>query len=458
MISICPSEEPSANANNTELPSDSSSSKKYLLEISDLIQKWKGSDLINNFSSRSKLVRLLDACVNESGLGRKILADIARSSPILLKQFVHHQLILDSSPAIRMMCVECLYDLINGCAEGKPIPSKKMQLREPSQSPSRDTDEYLSQKPLPDIRLSIESDDVKIGSIVERDGDAKSKCSFHRESMISQLIGLGNITSIDEEDDLYDSHVLDNRESFSQLRLIDSISEDLVPTLNKTKGSAAWFLKDVEKDSSANLVLNFDESPESESEEEVLETLSPSDQEKQEEEWLQSFRGTPHSIISEPRPSILKSRSLLLKPSDSEVSIKVPDTAENAFMYKLINFGVLTALSDLASLDPVSNSSALAQRTLALLLMRAPSALLPNLPEKFGKFCRAYRQLSQRPACRPRYLNRRDRRNFTDLYGGLTGWTLVVGEGKGFFFREITELFLRSLRPYCKGLDYYHVE
>lgn len=438
MISICPSEEPSANANNIELPFDSSSSKKYLLEISNLIKTAKGSDLINNFSSRSNLVRLLDACVNESGLGRKILAEIARSSPMLLKQFVHHQLILDSSPAIRMMCVECLYDLINACAEGKPIPVKKTQFREPSQSPSRTLDEYLIQKPSPGIRLSSESDDVKIGGLLEMDSDAKSKCSFQREAMASQLIGLGNITSIEEEDDMYDSQVLGHRESFSQLRLIDSISEEIVPSLNKTKGSAAWFLRDAVKGSGE---LDLEDSSESGSEEEIQETLSPSDQEKQEEEWLQSFRGTSHSIFIEPRPSILKSSSLLLKPSDSEVSIKVPDTAQNAFMYKLLNFGVLTALSDLASLDPVSKSCDLVQRTLALLLMRAPSALLPNLPEKFGRFSRTYRELRQRPACRPRYLNSRDRKNLTGLYGGLTGWTLVLGEGRGYFSERLMSYF-----------------
>jgi len=456
MISICSSEEPSANADNTELPSESSTSKKYLLEISHLIQKSKGSDLINHFSSRSNLVRLLDACVNESGLGRKILGDIARSSPLFLKHLVDHQLIFDSNPNIRMMCVECLYDMINDCVEGKPIPLSKMQFREPSRSPSRNTDECLLQKSTFDVRLSIDSNDFKIGSTLDRDSDAKSKCSLQRESMTSQFVGLGYITSIEEEHFMENSQFLDNRDSFSQLRIIDSISEELVPSLSKTKGSSAWFLRDVAKVSSPNFDINFDESSESESEEEILETLSPSDQEKEEEEWLLTHRMTSHETIPslnlDPRPSILKSCASLLKTSDSEFSLQVPDTVQNSFMYELINFGLLTALSDLASLDPVSKISDLAERTLALLFMRAPSALLPNLPEEFGKFSRASRQLRRRSACRPRHVKSRIRKNFTELYGGLTGRTLVVGEGKGFFSERLMSYFFGHCSHTAKEL------
>jgi len=443
--------------------------RRYLNEICLLLRSPKSDELIKYLFLRANLVALLDTCANEVNLGRQVLAELGHAEPKLLKLFTRHRIVLDSNPVIRKVCVQCIYDLIdnkncciydlidnnkcdkltsfNECVklgdadikfsvDSTPGKKSSKQVGRQSSAPNLKKPSYLYDK-------RKEENLGKKSTSLPLELSSMDDLDMHMSSMNMQVIL--------EDDDMIPSP--------SRTALKHMMSEDLVPDINKSKGSSSWFIQKPGKVAEKNLnALNIGMGSDSESDERNN-LLSPSDQEKQEEEWLESIRGSKLSINSgiNPgiRPSILKSASSLYSKqslSESDQPYRVPDTPKTAFMYKLGEFGVLTALSDLATLDPQPDNCELAERTLQLIIQRAPDNLLPQLPRKFGKFSRVSRRLKLRSASRPIYLNRSTRSLMRDLYCGLVGRTLVLGGGSGVYAEKLMSYFNCHCRSNAKEL------
>lgn len=449
-MSVSLPEETTANVTiDALITADSSNPKEYLTEICDLLQSAEREKLIKIVSSSGSIVTLLHVCANEKELGQKILAELARATPKILKQFVDHELLTDLNPVIRMMCVECIYDLIDNCESLAEAKEEKITEKlEPRRSSVRFSDSWMvGRKSLPINSLLLQSEDVKSESVLLLSSEGKSNSTEREEGRNSINIGLGDMKAIEEEDILLPPRmILGGSEllPFSSVFLNGAISEDVAPELDKHKGSSKWFIRDVDKVSSNSLLLNLEVNEESSSEEEAVNILSPSEKDRHEREWFESFRGSQSllpELPTELRPSILKNESWYSRHSDSSVFYKIADSPRRAFMYNLEKFRVLIALSDLATLDPLPKSRDLAKRTIALLLERAPSGLLQRIPDKFGKFSRVFRQLKLRPASRPIHLRTKARARMNEIYSGLVGRTLVVGEKSGVFSERLVSYF-----------------
>lgn len=413
-------------------------SKKYLMEISNLLHSPRKKDLLRKLSSRANLVPLLKTCANESELGRKILTDLARANSTFLKLFLDHGLLLDLDPVLRISCVQTIYDLID---EIKRDDAKcELESRYTEKSAIRFAEQedvnFVERKSLSkNIKFSVK-DELKSGSL-----NLESLCGMRSSNLLPLVLPAFNLESTMNSIQI----IAANDDLLSPLStgLTHMISEDFAPDLRK-KGSSAWFLSDTNGISNTGprinpALLNID----SDSETEEPDLLSPADKWKQEEDWLESIRSTEHSLPSEPRASILKSSlSFSTKQSESEdVQLKISDSPEKAFMWKLVEFGLLTAVSDLATLDPFPKSRALAERTLGVLFQRAPNSLLHIFPSKFGQFSRVMRQLKLRSVSRPIHLDKTTRQFMKEIYGELAGRTLVVGAGSGAFAERLMSYF-----------------
>jgi len=423
--------------------------KDYLNEIASLLQSPKKSDLVKSLFLRSNLVPLLETCANETERGREVLADLARAEPELLEQFVEHRLMLDSNPVIRKICIQCIYDLIDGTNtvdicndnEEKQLNNLVRPIRFSGESRS-------SAERRPYSRQSSEPNLLKPNTFLRKDERKLQFGTLKRESVslpleTSSLNDLEldmNMQVIQEDSKMLPLHI----------DLKHMISEDLAPDLTKSKDSSSWFIQNRDKMSGRKArldgsLLNLDEDDDSDSESAEVNILSPSDKEKHEVEWLESVRGSKFSLNSEVRPSILKGsvsfNSKYSQQSETYQPYKVPDSPQKNFMYRLGEFGILNALSDLASLDPHPSSCHLAERTLQLLFQRAPDGLLNLLPKVFGKFSRVSRRLKSRSASRPIHLNQPTKDLMQDLWGGLLGRTLVVGGGDGVLSEKLMSYF-----------------
>lgn len=417
--------------------------KKYLIEISNSLHTPKKKALFSTLSSRSNFVPLLKTCANESGLGRKILADLMRANLNFLKLFVDHGPLLDLDPVVRICCLQVIYDLIDDTKsdydydrKSNNILESRNTLKSAIKFVEQEHVNFVDRKSLANIDFSTK-DESKSGSL-----SLEEVFTVRSNSLLPLELPTLNIESNTNSGEFV--AVNDDLPSPCSAALKHKISEDIAPDLNKSKGSAAWFLIDTNRVSNTSprinaSLLNF----ESDSESDEVELINPADQEKQEEEWLESVRSTERSLLSEPRPSVLKSSlSFSNKQSVSEdFQLEISDSPEKAFMWKLVEFGLLTALSDLATLDPFPKSRDLAERTLVLLLKRAPSSLLQLFPTKLGQFSRVMRQLKLRSASRPIHLDKTSWKCMKEIYGDLAGRTLVLGGGSGAFAKRLVSYF-----------------
>jgi len=409
--------------------------KKYLIEILRLLQSPRKEVLFKSLTSCSNLVPLLNTCANETGLGRKILSDLARANPNLLKLFVDHGLLVDSNPDIRLSCLYTIHDLISETSY--EYEHVRNSLNRPSSEnvpsirlPGQDAKER-KKPPNFELTFNIES---KSGSITFK------SCS---EMKSSSLLAVEDPIPEDPQTDR-NSHMFMAKDKTLPSHDSDlMIPEDVAPDLNKSRGSASWFI-DPNKGSSRSPRLGSGSLTldDSDSDTEEANPLSPEEKLKQEKEWFESIRGTGQSFSSEPRPSILKtSLSFRSKKSESVPPLQISNSPENAFMWKLSEFGILTSLCDLATLDPFPKCREIAEQTLELLLQRAPSSLLPHLPTKFGQFSRIYRQLRLRPASRPIILLRNTRIKLKEIYGGLAGRSLLLDGASCVFAEKLMSYF-----------------
>jgi len=413
--------------------------KKYLIEILRLLQSPRKEVLFKSLTSCSNLVPLLNTCANETGLGRKILSDLARANPNLLKLFVDHGLLVDSNPDIRLSCLYTIYDLIN---------ETKCEYEYGRNSLTRPGFENVSSIRLP----GYDAKERKKVTNLEFTFDIESKSGSITFKSCSEMKS-GSLIPV-ELPIPEDPQTYRNNDIFLANRTLPSlpsytsdlmIPEDVAPDLKKSKGSLSWFI-DPNKGSlksprlgSGCSQLTLDDS---DSDTEEANPLSPEEKLKQEKEWFESIRGTGQSFSSEPRPSILKtSSSFRSKKSESVLPLQISNSPENEFMWKLSEFGILTSLSDLATLDPFSKCREIAEQTLELLLQRAPSSLLPRLPIKFGQFSRFYRQLKLRPASRPIILSRKTRMKLKEIYGGLAGRSLLLDGASCVFAEKLMSYF-----------------
>jgi len=415
--------------------------KKYLIEILRLLQSPRKEVLFKSLTSCSNLVPLLNTCANETGLGRKILSDLARANPNLLKLFVDHGLLVDSNPDIRLSCLYTIYDLINetNCeyeygrnSLNRPSCENVSSIRLPGQ-------DAKERKKLPNLELTFNIES-KSGSITFKScSEMKSSSLIPEEPPIPE----DPQTHRNRHTSIAKDRTLPSGNS-------DMIHEDVAPDLNKSRGSASWFI-DPNKGALKSPRLGLGSSQltldDSDSDTEEANPLSPEEKLEQEKKWFESIRGTGHSFSSEPRPSILKtSSSFRSKKSESVLPLQIPNSPENAFMWKLSEFGILTSLSDLATLDPFPKCREIAEQTLELLLQRAPSSLLTYLPTKFGQYSRIYRQLRLRPASRPIILLRKTKIKLKEIYGGLAGRTLLLDGASCVFAEQLMSYF----HGYCQ--------
>lgn len=431
-MSVSRSEEPSPNATTVSLPPETSDPKKYLIDIcSSLESSSKRNQLVKNFSSLWNFVRLVENCVIDLGLGRKILAEIARVNPKLLNHFVHQKLLLDLNSDVRILCIQCIYDLIEGCDhEDSAKHESNMEIRPSIRLSVRFSDTSSLGRKSSSENLSFPPwNELKLESLEQKD-DAKTTCACY-EVARSSYSGTSNMYAIEEEDN---ETVVDLELPSSPQFFDERISLDSPPALKKYGDSFAMFIDKDKPVSPDEFLNNFSLSDQEKRDEELA---------KQEAKWFDSFQGTIPSLYSDRPSSILKSGSLNLKTCESDVSLILPDSQNSAFMYDLWEFGVLTALSDLASLDPVPECRDLAKRTLERFLKRAPNALVsnPNLPEKFGTFSRMCRRLRPRPASRPVHLHHGDVKLMNEMYGNLVGRTLVVSAGCAVFSLTLMSYF-----------------
>jgi len=217
------------------------------------------------------------------------------------------------------------------------------------------------------------------------------------------------------------------------------MSEDVLPDLKAKRcpRSADWFYKERVTHSLGTFSFSGSASEsESDSDEKFVRSADSLELKREEDDWfasLPSMNFSPRlSSIAASHRLKLKSALSLPRPSCSSVDTAishVQDTDYNAFMYEIPKTGILVALGDLASLDPCLQNADLAERTITLLLQRAPDNLLRHLPRAYGSFERAGRDLVARKRTRPMYLDERTRVLMRKFFGDLPGRTLLIGEG-----------------------------
>jgi len=364
-----------------------------LEQIVDLLKRPEPPrELIDELLLFPNLVPLLTSCAKESVTGRNLLASLADADPSLLKQFVRHKLLLDPSPSVRVLCLQCIFDLIKARTNPENVKAEKSASK---------------------LSLDFKSD---VSLIVINDLEESTRLEISMENAD-----------------------IDGKSSDSGI----SLSEDAAPNLKDTS-SASWFinygssapvgLPGISKD---NLLRDLSCDSATESASEDTNVRSPEDQKKEEENWLKNVIST--TSLPQPRRSILKQASAIDLGQTS--SLSVCDSPGTSFMHRLIGFGVVVVLGDLASLDPDSKCQQLAEECLQLLLSRAPDSLLKRLPKCYGDFVRHNRQLKKRRASRPIHLDKSTRTFLYKLYGDLVGRTLVVGEGGGAFAEKLMSYF-----------------
>jgi len=391
-----------------------------LEEISNLLQQQDSQwDVVKSLFNFPILQPLLAACSIQRSLGRKLLVLMAKTDPTLLKHFVKHKLLIDINPSIRLTCLQCVFDLIEETAQPKEEKNNRICFSE--------LENHISEELI--LHTPLESKSLE--SIIQK--------SVHviDEKTTSPV---ANAIELPEQPHL--DLIIDDKKEFDVLPSSGSssdLSEDDVPDLIKSKGSLSWFITggSISGAESKTNLFNFTVTDETEESEE-LNALSPSEKRRQEEAWFKSCK-VPSTFTSEgPRRSILKCGTPV---STEKTTPRIPDTPDTSFMHKLIGFGVVVVLGDLASLDPVTECRLLAKKTLELLLDRSPDSLMQRLPKNFGHFVGSFRELVPRKASRPINLDKSTWVQLQRLYGDLEGRTLVVGEGGADFAEKLMSYF-----------------
>lgn len=397
-----------------------------LEEISDLLQQQDSQwEMLRSLLHFPNLKPLLTACSSKRSVGRKLLVMMARVDPALLKHFVKHKLLLDHDPSIRLTCLQCVFDLIDETAQPKEEKNNRICF---SELGNHISEELIMRTPFESKSLELENTTKSVDIVADKSPSAEE-----------------NVIELPVEQPHLDLIIDDEKKEFDVLPSSGSSSdlseEDNVPDLMKSKGSLSWFITGGSTsgglgESKTNL-LNLTVTSDTEESEE-LNVLSPSEKRRQEEQWLRNCK-VPLSFPNEgPRRSILKCTT---PASTEKTTPRIPDTPDTSFMHKLIGFGVVVLLGDLASLDPAIECRVLAKKTLELLLDRSPDSLINRLPKYFGHYIGTFRELIPRKASRPINLDKSTWVLLQRLYGDLEGRTLVVGEGGADFAEKLMSYF-----------------
>jgi len=475
----------SSRSNPPRLLTQSPYTKSYLVEVSRLFHAPASrNELIRLLSQRQTLEPFIITCANERQLGREVLGEIVSAWPGLLKLLVIHDMFLNSNPAIRMCCLECLIDLLKSSIGPRrttkqlsaptKLTKKSLDILEDNFLDSPKNDKLtLTKLPKLTARLRGKSLDPKVIKSKKPAGlsPASSYTSeTHSEGMNrsrrNMLLLQAHSGKADSESQGWpDGFLSSSSLSKSFRRERESMySEDLPP--EPKKASEDWFLKNFQDDvkescfssTMSSSLLSFKDLPNkvvdndekellkplivvpstSVSSDDAISELTGSGQIREEEEW---FRNAPpvDEPTNEVGQSILKKTTVSLKKCSRRHRVR--DTRKNAFMYKLMDFGVLVALGDLASLDPDPKPQQNAERALRLMLACAPDSLLPKLPKTFGYFSRSHRQLFNRRPTRPKHLNRAFRSWMRKVNGDLRGRTLLIGATTGIYVQRLTTYF-----------------
>jgi len=452
--------------------------KSYLMEVSRLFHTPAcRNDLIRLLSVRSTLEPFITTCANERKLGREVLGEIVLIWPGLLKQLVIHDMFLNSNPAIRISCLECLIDLLKSSVAPRTT-SLKTKLTKKSLDILEDhlVDGGKKNDKVPKIDIRFRGRSVTANIIKAKKAKkppALSPASSYTSETYSEGVSRSRKNMLqllshggkgDSESQVWaDGFLSSSSLSRSFRRERESIySEDYPPD---KKSSEDWFLRstpDDVKESNKPLMsssrTSFTDLPletvdkeakelekplivvpsTSGSSDEAVSELTRSGLIRQEEEW---FRNTAPVTVKTnvAHQSILKKTTGSLKKRYR--GQRVRDSRKNAFMYKLVDFGVLVALGDLASLDPDPDPQEIAVQAIRLMLECAPDSLLPKLPKTYGYFTRNHRQLSARRPTRPKHLNRGIRSLMRKVNGDLQGRTLLVGATTGVYVQRLTTYF-----------------
>jgi len=362
--------------------------------------------LIRELTTDSEKLKALINCSSENAIGRKLLTGILQANCMVLEEMVRFKVVYDANPKYRRTCLECIYDMINSIAS---CSSEKKKLSHCSSVKSRRSRIAQSLPSLPGLWSR------------RKDNEASEQKST--KSPYDSLMGIVN----EEEEE----------EVLPQFNLV--MSEDVVPVLKAKRcpSSADWFYKERVTHS---LTFSFSGSAsdsDCDSDEKFVRSADSLELKREEDDWfasLPSMNFSPRlSSIAASHRLKLKSALSLPRPSCSSVDTAishVQDTDYNAFMYEIPKTGILVALGDLASLDPCIQNIDLAERTIALLLQRAPDNLLHHLPRSFGSFERAGRDLVARKRTRPIHLDESTRLLMRRFFGDLPGRTLLIGEGR----------------------------
>jgi len=467
----------STSRSKQSLLSQSPYAKSYLREISRLFHSPASRNELSRWlSQRENLEPFITTCANERKLGREVLGDIVFVWPGLLKQLVIHDMFLNSNPTIRISCLDCLIDLLESSTGPQdsitktPLTRKSLNILEKH---FLDT----ATKPKQKVRLRGQRGNSLNANVMKsKKAPALSPSSSCTSDTYSQ--GMNKCSRIKllphTHSDKADSELQGWADGFlstsslsKSLRTEDesSYSEDFPPVSRKS--TEDWFYTNSQNYLNESYYkpqvmscsrLSFEDFPNkildkkvnepgkplilvsstSGSSDESISELTRSSQIQEEQEW---FRNTRPIAVStnEVHQSILKKTTVALKkPFAWE---RVSDTSKNAFMYKLMDFGVLVALGDLASLDPETKPQKMAERALRLTLENAPDSLLTKLPKTYGYFSRNHRQLCERRPTRPKHLNRAIRSLMRKVNGDLNGRTLLLGVTTGIYVQRLTTYF-----------------
>jgi len=454
--------------------------KSYLMEVSRLFHTPAcRNDLIRLLSVRSTLEPFITTCANERKLGREVLGEIVLFWPGLLKQLVIHDMFLNSNPAIRISCLECLIDLLKSSIPRKSSVKTKLTKKSLDilEDHLVDAGNKIDKIPKFDVRFrgrSVTASIIKANkakkpaalspaSSYTSDTYSEGGCRS-RKNMLQLLSHTGKGDS--ESQVWADGFLSSSSLSRSFRRERDSIySEDYPPD---KKSSEDWFLRNTPDDvkESNNKMPNsssrtsFADLPTeivnkeakelekplivvpstSGSSDEAISELTGSGLIREEEEWFRNTAPvTATSKTNVAHQSILKKTTVSLKKRYR--GQRVHDSRRNAFMYKLMDFGVLVALGDIASLDPDPDPQEIAVQAIRLMLECAPDSLLPKLPKTWGYFSRNHRQLFARRPTRPKHQNRAIRKLMMKVNGDLQGRTLLVGATNGIYVQRLTTYF-----------------
>jgi len=357
-------------------------------------------ELIRELTTDDAKLKALITCSSQHAIGRKLLTGILQTNCMVLKEMVQFKVLYDANPKHRRTCLESIFDMINSTSSCSSVKKKLSK-----------TFSVKSRRPR--IAQSLPS----LPSWGSRRKNNEETDQKSTNTPFGSDMGIVN----EEEEDL---------PTFR-----DALSEDAMPDIKSKRysGSSAWFYK------KRNFNFDGDGSPSdsnSDSEEKFVRSVDSLELKREEDDWfesLQSMNFSPRlSSIAASRRLKLKSALSLPRPSCSSVDSAishVPDTDYNAFMYEIPNTGILVALGDLASLDPSLQNIDLAERTISLLLQRAPNNLLNHLPRSYGSFERAGRDLVARKRTRPINLDVSTRLLMRRFFGDLPGRTLLIGEG-----------------------------